>query len=77
VPYLPITPTFPWLGPLGLVPGPAKVAIAFGSPISFEGYAPESADDELLVGRLSDRVRATIQGLLDDALARRRSILFG
>jgi 1-acyl-sn-glycerol-3-phosphate acyltransferase len=77
IPYLPITPTFPWLGPIGLLPGPAKLLIRFGEPVSFEGYSPESADDDLLVGRMADRVRATIQGLLDEALARRRSVFFG
>ncbi len=29
LPYFPITPTFPWLGPLGLVPLPTKWSIDF------------------------------------------------
>ena len=33
LPYFPITPTFPWLGPLGLVPLPSKWHIEFGEPI--------------------------------------------
>ncbi len=33
LPYFPITPTFPWLGPLGLVPLPSKWIIEFGEPI--------------------------------------------
>src|SRR6185436_7292462 len=33
LPYFPITPTFPLLGPLGLVPLPSKWLIAFGEPI--------------------------------------------
>ena len=37
LPYLPITPTFPLLGPLGLVPLPSKWLIAFGEPIETAG----------------------------------------
>jgi 1-acyl-sn-glycerol-3-phosphate acyltransferase len=77
IPYIPITPTFPALGPLGLLPAPTKWKIRFGEPISFDGYGPEAADDEILVGRLAERVRSTIQGLIDKALGSRRSIWFG
>lgn len=77
VPYLPITPTFPALGPLGLLPAPTKWKVTLGEPIRFDSYGPEAADDEILVGRLSERVRATIQGMLDRTLAGRRSIWFG
>ena len=34
LPYLPVTPTFPLLGPLGLVPLPSKWIIEFGEPIA-------------------------------------------
>ncbi len=43
-PYFPVTPFFPLLGPMGLVPLPAKVTIRFGKPIYFEGDAGESED---------------------------------
>ena len=33
LPYLPVTPTFPLLGPLGAVPLPSKWIIEFGEPI--------------------------------------------
>ncbi|HEY2794132.1 MAG TPA: lysophospholipid acyltransferase family protein, partial [Micromonosporaceae bacterium] len=33
IPYFPVTPTFPWLGPLGLVPLPSKWLIEFCEPI--------------------------------------------
>jgi 1-acyl-sn-glycerol-3-phosphate acyltransferase len=75
--YLPITPTFPALGPLGLVPAPTKWRIEFGDPIRFDGYGPEAADDSLLVGRLTERVRSTIQAMLDRGVADRQSIWFG
>jgi 1-acyl-sn-glycerol-3-phosphate acyltransferase len=77
IPYLPITPTFPALGPIGLLPAPTKWKVTFGEPIHFESYGPEAADDELLVGRLAERVRATIQAMLDRTLAGRRSVWFG
>ncbi|WP_437496490.1 1-acyl-sn-glycerol-3-phosphate acyltransferase [Sorangium sp. So ce1099] len=77
IPYLPITPTFPALGPLGLLPAPTKWKIRLAEPVRVDAYGPEAADDELLVRRLAERVRATIQGLLDDTLATRKSVWFG
>jgi 1-acyl-sn-glycerol-3-phosphate acyltransferase len=77
LPYIPVTPTFPLLGPLGLVPAPSRWRIAFGEPISLDNYGPEAAEDHVLVGRLSERVRATIQGMLDKGVRERRSIWFG
>jgi 1-acyl-sn-glycerol-3-phosphate acyltransferase len=77
VPYLPLTPTFPLLGPLGLLPAPAKLTLRFGEAISFDEHDPETADDEVLVGRLSDRIRGLIQAMLDDIVSKRRSVLFG
>jgi 1-acyl-sn-glycerol-3-phosphate acyltransferase len=77
VPYVPVTPTFPLLGPLGLVPAPTKWEIHFGEPMDFGTYGREAADDELLVGKLAERVRATIQGMLDRAVGARKSVFFG
>jgi 1-acyl-sn-glycerol-3-phosphate acyltransferase len=76
IPYLPVTPTFPALGALGLVPAPTKWRIKFGEPIAFDNYGPEAADDDLLVGRLSERVRTTIQSMLESGLRQRRSVWF-
>jgi hypothetical protein len=62
-----VTPTFPWLGPLGLVPLPSKWRIKFGEPLDVAGeYGPEAADDRLLVGRLSEQVRAQVQAMVDE-----------
>jgi hypothetical protein len=77
LPYLPITPTFPWLGPLGLLPAPTKWRIHFGEILRFDGYGPEAADDPVLVGRLADRVRAGIQQLLDRSLSERKNVWLG
>ncbi|MCC5576637.1 acyltransferase family protein [Microtetraspora sp. AC03309] len=75
LPYLPITPFFPWLGPLGLVPLPSKWLIEFGEPIRTDDYDPIDADDPMLVFNLTDQVRETIQHQLD-ALRRRRGPAF-
>ena len=72
-PYFPLTPTFPLLGPLGLVPLPSRWRIEFCEPIDVSGYPPEAADDRALVLELSDRVRDTIQQKLVENLVARRS----
>ena len=77
LPYVPITPTFPLLGPLGLLPVPTRWKIRFGEPISFDRYGPEAADDHVLVSSLSERVRSSIQDLIDGGLRNRKSIWFG
>ena len=76
-PYFPITPTFPALGPLGLVPLPTKWSIDFADPMDVSSYGPEAAEDPILVNRLSEDVRSIIQRMIDGRLARRRSIWFG
>ena len=77
LPYLPITPTFPLLGPLGVIPLPTKWSIDFADPIPMAAYGPEGAEDPILVNRLSEQVRSTIQHMVDSRLARRRSVWFG
>ncbi|MFE1903427.1 lysophospholipid acyltransferase family protein [Streptomyces gardneri] len=76
VPYVPITPTFPWLGPLGAVPLPTKWTIQFGEPIPTDGYAPEAAEDPMLMFNLTDQVREQIQHTLYKLLVQRRSVFF-
>jgi hypothetical protein len=77
LPYFPLTPTFPWLGPLGLLPLPTKWSIEFGDPLLTEDYGPESADDLILVHRLAEQVRQIVQRMIDGRLPRRRSIWVG
>jgi 1-acyl-sn-glycerol-3-phosphate acyltransferase len=77
VPYLPITLTFPLFGLLGFVPLPTKWTIDFGEPIPLDHYGPEAADDLVLVSQLTDRVRNTIQEMIRNRLAQRRSLFFG
>jgi 1-acyl-sn-glycerol-3-phosphate acyltransferase len=70
VPYFPVTPTFPWLGPLGLVPLPSKWMIQFCPPIP-TAHLTEYADDPLVVYNLADQVRETIQAMLHTLLEKR------
>lgn len=78
IPYVPLTPTFPWLGPLGLVPMPTKWRMAFGEPIDVASeYGVAAAEDRIIVGRISEQVRQTVQTMVDDLLAARRSLIFG
>ena len=74
LPYFPITPTFPLLGPLGLVPLPSKWLIAFGKPIETASYGPAAAEDPMLVFNLTDQVRETIQHSLYQLLLRRTGV---
>jgi 1-acyl-sn-glycerol-3-phosphate acyltransferase len=77
IPYIPVTPTFPLLGPLGLLPLPTKWRIVFGELVSFAEYGPEAAEDEMLVGRLAEDVRGSIQTMLDRAIKQRASVWLG
>ncbi len=77
LPYVPITPTFPLLGPVGLLPAPTKWRIRFGPPVELGGEGEDAADDLVLVGRASERVRATVQAMLDDLIQARESVFFG
>jgi 1-acyl-sn-glycerol-3-phosphate acyltransferase len=70
-PYFPVTPTFPLLGPLGVVPLPSKWRIEFLDPIETASYGPEGADDRALVLELSERVRGQIQQALYANLVKR------
>jgi 1-acyl-sn-glycerol-3-phosphate acyltransferase len=75
LPYFPLTPTFPWLGPLGMVPLPSKWLIEFGEPIP-TAHLADHADDPMLVFNLTDQVRETIQQTLYRLLEQRRSVFF-
>ncbi|GAA1253102.1 1-acyl-sn-glycerol-3-phosphate acyltransferase [Oryzihumus leptocrescens] len=75
-PYAPITPTWPLLGPLGLIPLPSKWIIEFGAPVETDSLGPQAADDPMLVFDLTDQVRETIQQTLYSLLMQRRSVFF-
>ncbi len=71
LPYFPITPTFPWLGPVGMVPLPSRWIIQFCPAVPTDRYDPGDEADPAMIADLSGRVRGTIQRKLDDLLAER------
>ena len=75
-PYFPVTPLFPWLGPLGMVPLPSKWIIEFGEPIPTDDLGPDEAEDPMVVFNLGDQVREAIQHNLYQLLQERRSVFF-
>ncbi|OLC23804.1 MAG: hypothetical protein AUG06_11290 [Actinobacteria bacterium 13_1_20CM_2_65_11] len=74
LPYFPITPTWPWLGILGMIPLPSKWRIQFHPPVRTELFQPASADDQHLVMTVADEVRNTIQKGIYDNLKLRRGV---
>jgi 1-acyl-sn-glycerol-3-phosphate acyltransferase len=76
LPYLPITPFFPLLGPLGMVPLPSKWLIEFGPPVPTDEFDAGAAEDPMLVFDLTDQIRQSIQQTLYSLLVQRRSIFF-
>ena len=70
-PFVPVTPTFPWLGPFGLVPLPSRWRIEFCDPIDVSEHPADAADDRRLVFDLSEQVRETIQEKLYENLVKR------
>jgi 1-acyl-sn-glycerol-3-phosphate acyltransferase len=74
LPFLPVTPTFPLLGPVGALPLPSQWLILFGEPMPLDGLAPDAAGDELLLARLTEDLRARVQALVDEGLRARASV---
>lgn len=77
LPYFPLTPLFPFAGPVGIVPLPSKWHIEFGEPIPTVDYDAGAADDPMITFELTDHVRETIQQTLYRLLAGRRNTFFG
>jgi 1-acyl-sn-glycerol-3-phosphate acyltransferase len=72
LPFIPVTPTFPLLGPAGLAPLPSRFHIEIGAPLDgLSELTPAAADDTLLVHDINDRVRRAVAQLLEHALATR------
>ncbi len=75
MPYLPVTPFFPLLGPLGALPLPTKWFIRFGKPIRL---APVEGEVRAQRARLEAvRVRRTVQSMVRRLQRQRRSVFFG
>ena len=77
VPYFPITPTFPLLGLIGMMPYPAKIFIDFCEPIDIAHYGKEMIHDDIFVSQMSEKVRSIIQQSIIERLKKRKSVFFG
>ncbi len=74
--YVPLTPTFPHLGPLGMLAYlPAKFKLRFLEPIHFEEEGMH--EDKALVQTTSHEIRARIQENLFEMISERKSVWFG
>jgi len=74
VPYLPVTPFFPLLGPLGMIPLPTKWTIRFGKPIVLDA-PPRRSHDSVAVRAMAEQIRVRVQQMVR-ALLRRRDGVF-
>lgn len=71
MPSFPIIPQ--WFIPGGQMPLPTKYRLHFGEPMVFDG---DAEDDDAVVSAKVDEVKAAIRKLLDEGLAKRRSIFW-
>lgn len=72
-PYLPVTPFFPLLGPLGLIPLPTKWRIRFGKPILL-GTGGDDRLDGTAVRAAAEQVRRRVQSMVRALLRERDSV---
>jgi 1-acyl-sn-glycerol-3-phosphate acyltransferase len=73
MPAFPITLTWPWLGPLGMIPLPVKYRIYFGKPLRFTG---DPDDEDEVIARKVGKVKRTIQSMLEQGVRERPGIFF-
>ncbi|MEW5737136.1 MAG: lysophospholipid acyltransferase family protein [Thermodesulfobacteriota bacterium] len=76
LPFLPITPTFPLLGPLGLIPLPSKWSIHFHPAIDLSHVKHGPSGEPLLVSKLTSEVREVIQQGIYDRLKKRKAVFW-
>lgn len=69
----PVTPQFPLLGPLGLLPLPVQWTLRLGAPVEYTAMEADVAS----VDAVADAVRARLQALLGELLSQRDSIFGG
>jgi 1-acyl-sn-glycerol-3-phosphate acyltransferase len=76
--YVPLTPTFPHGGLLGLAGYlPAKFKIRFLPPVRTDELDERSWEDKGLVQTVADEIRAIIQETLVEMVGTRKSVWFG
>lgn len=76
LPGLAITPTFPWLGPFGLIPLPTRWRIHFGAPVDVSGCRPEDGRNFAHVARVAGAVGEAIAALYIELVGKRSSLFW-
>jgi 1-acyl-sn-glycerol-3-phosphate acyltransferase len=71
LPYFPVTPLFPWLGPLGAIPLPSNWIIEFCPPVPTGEYAAAGSARPAAVNELGSKVRDIIQQRIDQLVVER------
>ncbi len=66
LPFVPFTPTFPWLGALGVIPLPARFHIRFHDPIDYGQVEASRSSDFTFINAETERIRGVIQTSLDE-----------
>jgi len=74
-PYLPITPFFPLLGPLGALPLPTKWSLSFGARILLHREKRFRDDPEFEA--MTERLRSSVAALVERGLGERSSVFLG
>ena len=69
VPFVPVTTTFPWFGPLGILPRPSRYYVHYGEPIVVDPRAVSSL--EVRTAEVA-RVQAAVEALLEQGQQARR-----
>ena len=73
MPAFPVTPTWPLLGPIGMIPLPVRYHIQFGEPMRFDG---DPDDEDHVIERKVDRVKRAISAMIAEMRRKRRGLFF-
>ena len=75
LPYFPLSPLFPLLGPIGMLPLPTKYTIRYGEPFHFyREYGPDTVRSPDTIRMLVGKVRGQIEEMLAEGLRNRKGV---
>jgi 1-acyl-sn-glycerol-3-phosphate acyltransferase len=75
LPYFPLSPLFPLLGPFGILPLPAKYSIYYAEPFHFyREYGPEAVGRPDVIRMLVAKVRERIEEMIAEGLRDRKGV---
>jgi 1-acyl-sn-glycerol-3-phosphate acyltransferase len=73
MPYAPVSPLLPLLGPLAYLPLPVKFHVYFGEPMHFKGPFD---DEDAVIDEKVAQVQGRVQEMIDAGLRARTSLFF-